>query len=68
LQGGRGVDWRYRDRIKDFVLPGDCAGCSLPYKHRNFQDDYWNEPTIFALNNKLQALENKVAEMEGKGK
>ena len=32
--------WRFRERLKNFVVPGDCQGCSLPSKLRNFPEDY----------------------------
>ncbi|MFL5764644.1 MAG: hypothetical protein ACJ77K_11935 [Bacteroidia bacterium] len=31
--------WRYRERLKNFVVVGDCQGCSLPSKGRGVAED-----------------------------
>jgi hypothetical protein len=39
--------WRYRERLKNFVVPGDCFGCSLPAAKRSGTDFIdWSDATI----------------------
>jgi len=39
--------WKYRERLKNFVVVGDCQGCSLPAKNIDGNGVYhWNDETI----------------------
>ncbi len=60
--------WRFRERLKNFVVPGDCFGCSLPAAKRSGTDFIdWSDATIhlgyyigmLATEHKLLTLHNQ---------
>lgn len=39
--------WEYRERLKNFIVPGDCMGCSMPSQNRSSSELTYNDSPSF---------------------
>ena len=65
--------WRFRERLKNFVVPGNCFGCSMSaMDHNKFGKIEWSDATIhqgyyismLATENKLLLQYNQQAQLQ----
>ena len=57
--------WRFRERLKNFLVTGNCFGCSVPAKDRTLNDVIeWSDATIhMGYYIGMLATENKVLQL-----
>lgn len=59
--------WKYRERLRNYVVVGDCQGCSLPAKDRSGDGIFgWTDETI-TLGHYIGMLAMEYKLLEGRG-